>query len=114
MRWLLAMGFLIGLMLPFGDTWPCDLHQIPERDKELIMVAPLETTGMFLFQYDSNHDGIADAALIFQQGHDGKYLPWPLFYLKEVDSEGRAQEVWIDRGGNGVCAEIVLYWIRRM
>ena len=76
------------------------------------MVAPLEETGMYGFWYDTDQDGSADRALIFQMGNDGKYIPWPLFYFESVDIFGRAEEVWIDRGGRGECTDIRLYYKR--
>ena len=112
MRWLLAMGLFLGLMLPIGNVWPCERHPIPERDKGLIMVAPLETTGMYGFWYDTDMDGVADFALIFQQTMNGDYLAWPLFYFYEVDVYGRAEEVWQDQGGAGECGQIRLYYKR--
>lgn len=113
MRWWLAAGLVLGLLMPVSAL-PCDLHPVPERDTGLVKVEPLETTGLFGFWYDSDMDGIADRALIFQMASDGTYIAWPLFYMEKVDLYGRAQEVWIDTGGEGNCSQIRLYWIRQM
>lgn len=111
MRWWLAIGLLVGLLMPL-DAAPCERHPIPEHDKGLVMVSPLETTGLFGFWYDMDQDGVADFALIFQQGIDGEYFAWPLFYFYGVNADGQAQEVWIDQGGSGECRDIQLYYKR--
>ena len=111
MRWWLAAGLVLGLLLPVSAL-PCDRHPVPERDTGLMMVAPLETTGLVGFWYDTNMDGAADFALIFQQAMDGQYRAWPLFYFYRVDVYGKAEEVWIDKGGYGDCFDIFLYYQR--
>lgn len=82
------------------------------QDRGLIMVAPLEESGLYGFWYDTDMDGLADTALIFQMGMDGQYIRWPLFYFKDIDLFGRAEEVWIDKGGDGDCFDISLYYKR--
>ena len=111
MRWWLAAGLVLGLLMPIS-AMPCDRHPVPERDAGLIMVAPLETTGMYGFWYDTDQDGIADRALIFQMDLDGTYIAWPLFYFEGVDVFGLAEEVWHDKVGNGECMNIRLYYKR--
>lgn len=111
MRWFLAIGLLIGLLLPVSAL-PCDQHPVPERDTGLVRVEPLETTGLFGFWYDTNADGVADFALIFQQGTNGHYITWPVFYFYRVNPEGFAEEVWQDVAGRGLCSDIRLYYKR--
>ena len=111
MRWWLAAGLMLGLLMPLS-AMPCDLHPVPERDTGLLMVAPLETSGLFGFYYDTDQDGVPDFALIFQQGIDGKYIAWPIFYFYGMDGAGLAEEVWHDQGGRGDCSQIQLYFKR--
>lgn len=111
MRWCLAMGLLLGLLMPIS-AFPCDMHPLPAHNRGLIMVAPLGSSGLYGFWYDLDQDDIIDFALIFQMDQDGMYFTWPLFYFKYIDLFGAAEEVWIDRGGVGECYDIRLYYKR--
>lgn len=73
--------------------------------------------GLLAEAYDRNDDGKADiVTLSVVTGHkeDGEnvvieHRPHPLFYEVDVDYDTVLDAVYIDRVGNGVCNDIVLY-----
>ena len=114
MRWLLATGLLVGLLFPISYAQPCELRPVPSFDKGLVKVEPFGTSGLVGFYYDVDGDDVPDRALLFQRGADGNYIPWPSFYMEELDADGLAGETWVDVGGEGLCADMRLYWKRRL
>ena len=114
MKWALATGLFLGLLLPISNTYPCEFHPVPAFDKGLVKVEAFGTSGLPGFYYDLDGDGIPDRALLFQSGADGHFIQWPLFYFEDLSLDGLADEVWADTGGDGKCTSIRLYWKRNL
>ena len=112
MKWLLATGFLVGLLLPISHAQPCEFHPVPSFDKGLVKVEPFGTSGLVGFYYDVDGDDVPDRALLFQREANGGFVRWPVLYLEGLDLNGGAQEVWVDRVGDGLCKDLFLYFAR--
>lgn len=114
MRWWLATGLFLGLIMPISYAQPCEFHPVPAFDKGLVRVEPYGTSGLVGFYYDLDGDLIPDRALLFQRDAAGAVIPWPQFYMEGLNEDGQAEETWEDTGGEGLCRDIRLYWKRRL
>ena len=81
---------------------------------EPIRVEVLGSSGLTGVFYDLDGNGQADRALVFPPdlSRANGLTYWPLIYFEGLNEEGHAEEVWIDRGGDGECIDIYLYWKR--
>ena len=90
MRWLLATGLVLGLVLPISNASPCDIRPVPSFDKGLVKVEMFGTSGLVGFYYDVDGDDVPDRALLFQRDAAGEFIQWPLYYMEGLDADGRA------------------------
>lgn len=108
-RSILSVVLSVWLAIP-SLAWPCNTRPLetidPTREEQY------GTTGLTILFYDRDGDGSDDRALLFQADPDGMITTWPLLYFEDLAPDGRAEEVWIDRFGDGFCQDIVLYWKR--
>jgi hypothetical protein len=70
--------------------------------------------GLLEEDYDRNGDGTADILTLsyVRASHpDGQidHDPHPVFYIADLDFDGNADVVYIDKYGAGQCEDIVLY-----
>ena len=72
------------------------------------------SVGLLFREYDLNGDGLVDfmtarhvEMTLAEESH--AVDPRPMFYWVDVDGDDRYDQVWVDRGGQGRCDDIVLY-----
>jgi hypothetical protein len=68
--------------------------------------------GLVFREYDLDGDGRPEFMTATQfdaQGPTSGMQPMPLFYWIDLNSDATYDQVWIDRGGQGRCDDIVLY-----
>ena len=68
--------------------------------------------GLLFREYDLNGDGRPEFMTATQfdaQGATGTIHAKPLFYWIDLNADTIYDQVWIDRGGQGRCDDIVLY-----
>lgn len=89
-------------------------HHPHNWQEHALRIEALGDTGLIIVYQDTNGDEVADRALVFQLQDNGDLFEWPLFYFYGLDAEGRAEEVWIDHGVEGMCWQIELYYKRHI
>lgn len=110
--WLIA-GILAMLLntayaadCPFPVDWASKPALSFEEDSSLGIVSIL---------LDTDDDSQPDLEVIIQLGPSDTATDAtvthgaPLFYIIDKDKDGLPDEVWIDRAGTGLCADVVLY-----
>ena len=81
--------------------------------KEAVKIGPdqiLITSGMYAEHYDTNGDGKFDVvALSTAIGANGDHRVNPVFWMVDLDFDGKPDAVYVDKNGLGKCSDIVLY-----
>jgi len=81
--------------------------------KEAVKVADdvlLDPTGFLAEHYDTNEDGKVDVvAFSTAIGTRGDHRVNPVYWMVDLDFDGKPDAVYIDKKGLGKCTDIVLY-----
>lgn len=87
-----------------GQLWNC---HVPEKQLTVLAIEPLTYRGYTfdLFRLDRNADGSQDTILIYPTVNKRR-SPFPVYYLYDMNFDGRPDKAYHDTQGNGICQQM--------
>lgn len=113
-RQVLAYVFLCMFLVPdwtaahSREITECKGNIVYKQAKQMGPAYVVESNGLIAEEYDTNNDNRTDV-IALSHPHGASHSPHPVFWIVDLDHDGDADAVYIDKKGLGKCTDIVLY-----